>query len=169
MAPVRARAASAAARNAATLWHRIRILRLANRSAIMPPHGPRTSDGRNCSATVMPTAVTDPDNWSTSQSWAMRCIQMAITAMKCPTAKMRKLGTLSEMKVCFQGSRSATTGTGWVPKPGSASGVVSGSFGSGGCAGTDPAESMTGWLTVADDGGGGATDCPHSGCGPGCP
>ena len=136
------------------LWHRIRIFRLANRSAIMPPHGPSSSDGRNCSATVNPTAVTDPDSWRTSQSWAMRCIQMAMTAMKWPTAKMRKLGTLREINVCFHGRRSATTGTGWV----SASRFrTSGACGPGGRAGAELAESMTGWLTVADDGGGGAT------------
>ena len=92
----------------------MRIFRLANRSAIMPPHGPRSSEGINCSATVMPTAVTEPDSSSTIQSWAIRCIQMAITAMKWPIAKMRKLGTFREMKVCFQGSRSLTTASGWV-------------------------------------------------------
>jgi hypothetical protein len=40
------------------------------------------------------------------------------------------------MNVCFQGRRSLTTAMGWV---------------------SEVAESMTGWLTVADDGGGGAT------------
>jgi hypothetical protein len=39
---------------------------------------------------------------------------MAMTAMKWPIAKMRKLGTRSEMKVCFQGRRSLTTAMGWV-------------------------------------------------------
>ena len=87
----------------------MRIFRFAKRSAIMPAHGPRNRDGRNCSATVMPTAVTEPESWSTSQSWAIRCIQSAITAMKCPIAKMRKLRTFSEMKVWRQGRRSLTT------------------------------------------------------------
>ena len=73
-------------------WHRIRIFRLANRSAIMPPHGPSSSDGMNCSATVMPTAVTEPDSCSTSQSWAIRCIQMAITAMKWPDREDAEVG-----------------------------------------------------------------------------
>ena len=68
----------------------------------------------NCSATVMPTAVTEPDSSRTIQSWAIRCIQMAITATKWPMAKMRKLGTFREMNVCFQGSRSLTTAMGWV-------------------------------------------------------
>jgi hypothetical protein len=67
---------------------------------------------------------------------------MAITAMKCPTAKILKLGTVSEIKVCFHGRRSGTTARGWV-------------WWSGG--GAEVAESMTGWVTVADDGGGGAT------------
>ncbi|VXC37412.1 conserved exported hypothetical protein [Arthrobacter sp. 8AJ] len=141
MTPVRASVASVAARTAAMLWHRMRIFRLANLSAIMPPQGPSSRDGRNCRATVTPTAVTEPESWSTSQSCAIRCIQMAITAMKWPAAKIRKLGTFSEMKVCFQGSRSATTGSGWVWLSG----------------GAEPAASMTGWETEADEGGGGAT------------
>ncbi len=119
------------------------ILRLAKRSAIMPPQGPNSSDGMNCSATVMPTAVTEPDSSSTSQSWAIRCIQRAITATKWPIAKMRKLGTFSETNVCRQGRCSLTTAMGWVWAD---------------AAETDAeAESMTGWLTVADVGGGGAT------------
>jgi hypothetical protein len=61
---------------------------------------------------------------------------MAMTATKWPMAKRRKLGTFREMNVCFQGRRSLTTAMGWV---------------------SELAESMTGWLTVADDGGGGAT------------
>ena len=101
-----------AASTAATDWHSIRIFRFAKRSAIMPAHGPRNSEGRNCSATVIPTAVTEPESWSTSQSWAIRCIQMAITAMKWPIAKMRKLRTFSEMKVWRQGSRWLTTAMG---------------------------------------------------------
>ena len=32
----------------------MRILRFGNRSATIPPHGPSSSDGMNCSATVMP-------------------------------------------------------------------------------------------------------------------
>ena len=107
----------------------------------MPAHGPRNSEGRNCSATVMPTAVTEPESWSTSQSWAIRCIQSAITAMKCPIAKMRKLRTFSEMKVWRQGRRSLTTAMGWVWVM-----VV---------------RSMTGRLTVASNGGGGATESPQ--------
>ena len=66
----------------------------------------------------------------------MRCIQRAITATKCPIAKIRKFGIFREMNVCRQGRCSLTTATGWV---------------------WDEAESMTGWLAVADDGGGGAT------------
>jgi hypothetical protein len=56
-------------------------------------------------------------------------------------AKMRKLGTLREMNVCLQGRCSLTTARGWV---------------------SEDAESMTGWLTVADDGGGGATGVSSS-------
>ncbi len=132
-------------------WQRIRIFRLANRSAIIPPHGPSRSDGMNCSATVMPTAVTEPESCSTSQSWAIRCIQRATTATKWPMAKMRKLGTLREMKVCRHGKAFTDDGDGL----GLAEAAVA-------------AESMTGWLTVADDGGGGATGVPQ-GSGPaGC-
>jgi hypothetical protein len=64
-----------------------------------------------------------------------------MTAMKWPTAKIRKLGTRSEMKVCRQGSLSATTASGWVWLSG----------------GDEAAASMTGWVTEADEGGGGAT------------
>ena len=76
----------------------------------MPPQGPKNRDGVNCKATVIPTAVTDPESCSTIQSWAMRCIQMAMTAMKWPIAKIRKLGTFREMKVCRQGSFSLDDG-----------------------------------------------------------
>ena len=58
----------------------------------------------------MPTAVTEPESWSTSQSWAIRCIQRAMTATKCPMAKIRKLGTLSEMKVWRHGRAFADDG-----------------------------------------------------------
>jgi hypothetical protein len=71
--------------------------------------------------------------------------------MKCPIAKIRKVGTFSEMKVCRHGSRSETTGSGWVWFSGA-----------GGIGGVELAESMTGWVTVADDGGGGATGVSSS-------
>ena len=61
----------------------IRIVRLGNRSATTPPKSPNISIGRNCSATATPTAVTLPVSSSTSQSWAMRCIQSPVVATIC--------------------------------------------------------------------------------------
>jgi len=104
----------------------------------------------------MPTAVTEPESSSTSQSCAIRCIQRATTATKCPMAKMRKLGTRSEMNVWRHGSRSLTTAIGWVTL---GAGAVC-----GGGESAQAAESVTGWLTVAVEGGGGATVNPQ-GCG----
>jgi hypothetical protein len=76
----------------------------------------------------------------------MRCIQIAITAMKWPIAKLLKLGSYKVMKVCRQGSFSLTTASGWV--------TVSGVCGA-------DRESMTGWLTFAAEGGGGAKGSPR--------
>ena len=62
------------------------------------------------------------------------------------------------MNVWRQGSRSLTTAIGWVTDWGCGDGVC----GDGESA--EAAESMTGWLTVAVEGGGGATGNPQ-GCG----
>ena len=51
------------------------------RSAIMPPWTPSSSIGRNCIAIVMPTAAALPVSSSTSQSWAMLCIQVPVLVM----------------------------------------------------------------------------------------
>lgn len=50
--------------------------RFGNRSTSTPPYNPNSSIGRNCSAIVTPTAVDDPARLSTSQSCAIRCIQV---------------------------------------------------------------------------------------------
>ena len=54
-----------------------------------PPHSPSTSIGVNCIATVMPTAATLPESWSTSQSIAMRCIHTAVLATRFEAANLR--------------------------------------------------------------------------------
>ena len=48
-------------------WVPIRILRLSNRSASKPPHGPASSTGRNCSPAVRPRASPLRVSFSTSQ------------------------------------------------------------------------------------------------------
>ena len=70
--------------------------------------------GVNCMATVMPTAATLCDSWSTSQSCAMRCIQVPDIARMLEMVKSRKLGTRSELKVSLHGDRPVMTGMGSV-------------------------------------------------------
>ena len=60
------------------IWVRISSLRRSMRSATSPVSGSSSSCGPNCSAIVTPTAVASSSvSWvRTSQSWAMRCIQV---------------------------------------------------------------------------------------------
>src|SRR3954452_24407480 len=55
--------------------------------------------GRNCSPVVMPSAVVLPVSLSTSQSCAMRCIQVPVLDTVWPAAKSRKLRLRSDEKV----------------------------------------------------------------------
>jgi hypothetical protein len=55
------------------------------RSEITPAHGPSSSVGANCSATVIPTSATLPVSSSTSQSTAIRAIQPPVFANSCDT------------------------------------------------------------------------------------
>ena len=92
----------------------MRIFRFAKRSAIIPAHGPRNSDGRNCSATVMPTAVTEPESWSTSQSWAIRCIQSAIDGDEVADREDAEIADLERDERVAPGRAPLTTAMGWV-------------------------------------------------------
>ena len=67
-----------------------RMRRLPNRSAIAPPHRLNSSSGRNCKPAAMPRAEPLPcDNCSTSQSCAVRCIQVPLLDTTCPAANKR--------------------------------------------------------------------------------
>ena len=72
-------------------WVAISSLRRFSRSAAKPVKGNSTSCGPNCSAITMPTAVA---LWfvrwvSTSQSWAVRCIQVPTLDTSAPAAHNR--------------------------------------------------------------------------------
>ena len=69
----------------------IRILRRSNRSAIRPVTGTRSSCGANCSAMVMPTARASlwVSSVSTTQFWAVACIQAPMLETRAPTNQMR--------------------------------------------------------------------------------
>jgi len=62
-----------------------------NRSAAKPVHGSSSSCGANCSAMTTPSA--DAFWWvswvSTSQSWAVRCIQVPTLETSAPAAHSR--------------------------------------------------------------------------------
>ena len=79
--------------------------RFENRSTRTPPSSPNSSIGANCIATVMPTCATDPVSCSTSQSWAMRCIQPAVIATRFVAVNSRKFGTDRAMSVWRHGGR----------------------------------------------------------------
>ncbi len=55
---------------------RRRRRRFGTRSAISPPHAPKTSIGRNCSAVVTPTASPLPVRERTNHISAIICIQL---------------------------------------------------------------------------------------------
>ncbi len=61
------------------------------RSATVPVSGSSRTAGPNCSAIVIPTAVASSSvSWvSTSQSWAMRCIQVPTLETIAPANQMR--------------------------------------------------------------------------------
>ena len=75
---VTARTPSASASAAATDCVPISSLRLSTRSASAPPHAPKTSTGPNWSPTVIPRSTALPVRLSTSQFWAIDCIQVPL-------------------------------------------------------------------------------------------
>ena len=78
------------AHNAMVVWVAMRSLRLSNRSASAPAGSDTMAVGPNCKAMTMPTATPlPPDSSSTSQSWAMRCIQVPTSETTCPPAQRR--------------------------------------------------------------------------------
>ncbi len=76
--PVRVTAAIPSPRMAMEIWVSISSVRRSIRSATSPVTGSRSSCGPNWRAIVTPTAVASSSVSSvrTSQSWAMRCIQV---------------------------------------------------------------------------------------------
>ncbi len=70
--------------------------------------------GANCMATVMPTAATLCESWSTSQSCAMRCIQVPDIARMLEIVNSRKFGTRSDERLSLHGARPLITGIGSV-------------------------------------------------------
>ena len=77
--PVTASTPSTSATSACAVCVASSSRRLLPRSASMPPHRPSTSDGPNCSAVTMPSAVPELVSSSTSQSCATRCIQVPVS------------------------------------------------------------------------------------------
>jgi hypothetical protein len=71
------------------LWVIISMVRLGKRSASTPPQTEKSRMGRNCRAVTTPSAVPLWVSVSTSQSWAMRCIQVPVLETTCPAAKSR--------------------------------------------------------------------------------
>ena len=70
-------------------WVTARMRRFGNRSASTPAIGENSRIGRNWSPVVMPSAPALPVSVSTSQSWAMRCIQVPMFDTSEPVAKSR--------------------------------------------------------------------------------
>ncbi len=88
-APVSASTPRIRASSPIAVWVIIRMRRLGYRSATAPPQG-LASMGRNCSPVATPSAVPLPwVSWSTSQSWATRCIQVPLLEMTWPVANSR--------------------------------------------------------------------------------
>jgi len=81
--PVSVITAKLAASIPSTTWV-INSRRCGYRSAINPPNRPKNSIGPNCSAVVTPTANDEPVSENTSQSWAIRCIQVPLLEIRAP-------------------------------------------------------------------------------------
>ncbi len=73
------------------IWVVISTLRRSNRSAITPATGARSSTGANCRPVTIPTATPELSvSWvRTSQSWAMRCIQVPVFDTRAPVTHKR--------------------------------------------------------------------------------
>ena len=88
-APVATRANIPSAKTAGTIWVITSVLRLSNRSAIRPPHSPNSSRGRNCRATVTPSATPLPVRLSTSHPWATVCMPVPVSDTSWPAKNSR--------------------------------------------------------------------------------
>src|SRR5262249_53563776 len=55
-----------------------------------PPNGPATSIGRYCMARARPTSRAEWVSWSTSQGWAMLCIQVPTVETSWPPRNRRE-------------------------------------------------------------------------------
>ncbi len=71
-------------------------LRLSERSATSPAHGPSTSSGANWVAASRPRATPLPVRRSTSRVWATIVSQLPTCEISCPPKKSRKLRVWSE-------------------------------------------------------------------------
>ena len=75
---------------AITAWVTWSSRRFGKRSATTPAYGDSSRTGRNCRPVVMPSAEPLPlVSWSTSQSWATRCIQVPVLLTTLPAAYLR--------------------------------------------------------------------------------
>ena len=63
--------------------------RLSSRSATTPAYGPSSSVGSVCNATTSPIAVPDEVSSSTSQDWAIICIQVPASDTDWPANQSR--------------------------------------------------------------------------------
>src|SRR5215213_4459994 len=106
--PVRVRMPSAIA------WHIIvncvnsSSLRFGKRSAITPPNRPSSSTGSAWSIVTLPSASGESVSFSTSQAWAIDCIQEPVFETTWPNQNRRKSRWWSARNVCP--SRSLSVG-----------------------------------------------------------
>src|SRR3954454_19011140 len=94
------RTVSTTATHAIATWVQSSTLRLSKRSAIAPPHTPKSMVGRNCSAMASPTR--NPllcDRCRTSQFSAIVCIHVPPCEMSWPVKNRRKFRTCIDWKV----------------------------------------------------------------------
>ena len=77
------------ASTAASVWVTSSTLRRSKRSAIVPPHSPKSSTGRNRNAKVAPTATPLSVSVDTSQASAMVCIHEPMCETRSPAKYSR--------------------------------------------------------------------------------
>ncbi len=87
--PVTASRPSTSELSAMPAWVTCSRRRLGKRSATNPAYGLSRSMGRNCRPVVTPSRVPDPVSTSTSQSWAIRIIQVPVLDTSEPVAYSR--------------------------------------------------------------------------------
>jgi hypothetical protein len=82
--PVTVSTPSTSACTPIALCSEIISLRLSTRSAITPPYGASSSTGIVCSAITAPSTAPECVSVSTSQDWAVICIQVPISEIAWP-------------------------------------------------------------------------------------